>query len=272
MAKPVKNAGVRRPASTKSAPQGFAKVDAIAEQAADDAAAEPASAGVAATASIPAILAAPADKAASTPVATAAAPLAQSAAPVVEAAAPVVEATATQIETVADTVSETVQQTADAVDTATETVASTAQKDVTLMATAFESPKALNDFNDRAKGALEKGGKVVADMGEFAKGNVEALVESTRIAAKGFETMGQDAAEYTRTSFEGMTANLRTLASVKSPTEFFKLQNDYMRSAFDQMVQQTSKSTEAFMKLAGDAAQPLSSRMAVAVEKVKTAA
>ena len=98
------------------------------------------------------------------------------------------------------------------------------------------------------------------------------MVEAGKIAAKGFETLGQDNADYTRRSFEGMTATVKSLASIKSPTEFFKLQGDYMRSAFDGAVAQTSKNTEAFIKLASDAAQPLSNRFAVAVEKVKTAA
>jgi len=62
------------------------------------------------------------------------------------------------------------------------------------------------------------------------------------------------------------------MSSVKSPADFFKLQSDFVRQSFDAIVAETSKNTEAMMKLAGDAAQPLSSRFAVAVEKVKTAA
>ena len=128
------------------------------------------------------------------------------------------------------------------------------------------------EWNDRTKAAVEKSTKLVEEANEFAKGNVEALVESGRIAAKGFETMGQDAAEYSRRSFESATAALKSLAAVKSPTEFFKLQSDYLRGAFDSYVAEASKHTEAMIKLASDAAQPLSNRVAVAAEKVKTAA
>ena len=59
---------------------------------------------------------------------------------------------------------------------------------------------------------------------------------------------------------------------MKSPAEFFKLHSDYVRGVFDSYVAEASKNTEAMMKLAGDAAQPLSNRFAVAAEKVKTAA
>lgn len=128
------------------------------------------------------------------------------------------------------------------------------------------------DVNDRTKTAMEKGSKMIEEMNAFSKGNIEALVESSKIAAKGIETLGQDAAEYSRKQFESATAAMKTLASVKSPTDFLKLQSDYMRSAFDAMVAETSKNTESMLKLAGEIAQPISNRVAVAAEKIKVAA
>ncbi len=128
------------------------------------------------------------------------------------------------------------------------------------------------DFNDRATAAFEKGTKLFDEFNDFAKGNVEAFAESSKIAAKGFESFGQDAADYGRKSFENATAAAKQFASVKSPTELFKLQGDYARTAFDSIVAETSKNTEALLKLAGDIAQPLSNRAAVAAEKIKIGA
>lgn len=128
------------------------------------------------------------------------------------------------------------------------------------------------EMNDRAKTAMEKNAKLVEEFNDFAKGNVEALVESGKIAAKGLESLGHDAAEYGRKNFETASATLKQLASAKSPTDFFKLQGDFMRQAFDSMVAEASKNTEAMIKLAGDAAQPLSNRLAVAADKVKVTA
>ncbi|MBN2972618.1 phasin family protein [Roseomonas aeriglobus] len=216
--------------------------------------------------SVPAAIAAPAK---ATPrVAKATAPVAQAAAPVADVAAPVVEAATAAVAAVAEPITQAVETAV----TATPKVAPTVEKDVTKMATQFETPKMFTDVSERAKAMFSKSQSAVADMGEFSKGNVEAMVESGKIAAKGFETLGQDAADYTRRSFETMTSAFKTLASVKSPTEFFQLQSEYVRSAFDQAVAQSSKNTEAMIKLASDAAQPLSNRFAVAVEKVKTAA
>lgn len=206
-------------------------------------------------------------------------PIAAEVAPVIETPAvePVIETVTETAEVVAETLTETVEEAAAPVaqiieDTAAQ-MAETATKGTDIMETTIEKTQALfADFNERAKATVEKNTKLAGEFTDFAKGNVEALVESGKIAAKGFEALGQDAAEYSRKSFENATATLKSLSSVKTPADFFKLQSDYVRASFDSVVAETSKNTEAFIKLAGDAAQPISSRFAVAVEKVKTAA
>jgi phasin family protein len=131
---------------------------------------------------------------------------------------------------------------------------------------------AFTDATDRAKGAVDKSQKLLQEASEFGKGNIEALVESSKIAARGLETLGQDAAAYAKKSFEEATTVAKTLTSVKSPTEFFKLHSDYVRSSFDALVQHSSHNAEAVLKLAGEVVQPLSNRVALAAEKLKVAA
>jgi hypothetical protein len=128
----------------------------------------------------------------------------------------------------------------------------------------------IADMNDKAKAAMEKSTKIAEDMSEIAKGNMEAVVESSRIAAKGVEAFGQDAAEYSRKHFEKATTVFKSFASVKSPAEFLQLQSELFTSAFDNLASETAKNSEAMLKLAGDIAQPISSRVAVVTEKVKS--
>lgn len=126
------------------------------------------------------------------------------------------------------------------------------------------------DMNDKAKSAMEKSSKAMEEIGDIAKGNVEAVVESSKIAAKGFENIGQNAAEYGRVSFEKTSATLKSFASIKSPAEFFQLQSELVTSAFDTLASETAKTSEAMLKLAGEIAQPISSRVAVVSDKIKT--
>jgi phasin family protein len=142
----------------------------------------------------------------------------------------------------------------------------------TIKKTAAQAETLFAEINDRTKAAIEKNSKMFDEINDFAKGNVEAVVESSKIAAKGFENLGQNAAEYGRTSFEQASQAVKSFAAAKSPSDFFQLHSDYVRSAFDALVAETSKNTETLLKLAGEVAQPLSNRAAVAVEKVKLAA
>lgn len=153
--------------------------------------------------------------------------------------------------------------------------AAPAQKDKMMDAMKTTTDKAkdmIAQANERTKTAVDKSQKMFGEINDFSKGNIEAIVESSKIAARGIEAMGQDAVAYAKTSFEDATAAAKKLASVKSPTDFMKLQSDFVRSSFDMMVAHTSKSTEAMLKLAGEVAQPISNRVSLAAEKIKIAA
>lgn len=161
--------------------------------------------------------------------------------------------------------------------TAPAKVADTVSKGPMIMATTFDSMTAkpaamLGEMNERTKVAMEKSSKMVEDMTDFAKGNVEAIVEAGRIATKGAEEIAKYTAEYGRTSIEKANSTAKQFAGVKSPTEFFKMQGDYTKQLLDSMVAESSKFTESYMKLLGEIAQPISNRVAVAAEKVKIAA
>ncbi|MDB5663073.1 MAG: phasin family protein [Sphingomonas bacterium] len=129
----------------------------------------------------------------------------------------------------------------------------------------------FGDVNERAKTAVEKSTKIAEEMAELTKGNVEALVASGRVAAKGAESMTQEVAEYSKKNFESATGALKSFAAVKSPTELFQLQSEFAKSSFDTMVAEASKVSESMLKLMGEIAQPLSTRYAVAAEKMKSA-
>jgi phasin family protein len=129
----------------------------------------------------------------------------------------------------------------------------------------------FGDVNERAKTAMERNARLAEEVTELAKGNVEALVASTKVAAKGVETIGQEVAEFSRKSFEDASAALKGFADVKSPTDLFRLQSDFARSQFDMIVAESSKLSETMLKLAGQVAEPITGRYSVAAERVRSA-
>lgn len=167
--------------------------------------------------------------------------------------------TTNTIQTGAKTMNETIQKTQEATQQA-------AQK-------ATEQFRgAMTDANERGKVAMEKGARFVEEMADLTRGNLEAMVASQKTAAKYVETLSQGAADYGRRSFEEASSALKSFAEVKSPTDFFRLQSDYARSAFDQMVAESSRVTETVVKMAGDVAEPMTSRYSVAAERLKAVA
>ncbi len=128
------------------------------------------------------------------------------------------------------------------------------------------------DIREKAGEAAEKGKKFAGEAVEFNKANVEAMVEAGKIAAKGAQELGQTNFEYAKSNFAEVQAAVKEVTAVKSPTDFVKLQGDFARKGFDIAVAQTSKNTEALVKLANDMFQPLSNRFAVAADYFKKAA
>ncbi|MDP9056407.1 MAG: phasin family protein [Pseudomonadota bacterium] len=131
---------------------------------------------------------------------------------------------------------------------------------------------AFSEAQDKAKAAYEKSTVAMGDASEFAKGNVEALVESSKILASGLQELTTELVAESREAFETLTAEVKTIAGVKSPADFFKLQSELMRKQMDTLMANGTKHSEAFIKLATDAVAPISGRVSLAVEKVKAAA
>jgi hypothetical protein len=156
-------------------------------------------------------------------------------------------------------------------------IAAPKQKDIFIMtATTTEMTEtiqtAMKDAAEKAKAALEKSQAALGDMGAFTKGNMEAVVESTKILATGLQEMSKSYVAETKTVVETMSAEIKDLASVKSPAEFFEKQNAMLRKQFDAAMAVSSKNSEAMLKLASEAFQPISNRVSLAVEKIKQAA
>ncbi len=141
----------------------------------------------------------------------------------------------------------------------------------TAEATSAKVTAMFNDLNDRSKSALTKGSKLIEDYADLTKGNLEAVGASTRAAAKGAETIAQNIAEYSRKNFEEATKALKGLTAVKSPTEAFQLQSEFAKNAFESMIAEASRASETVVKIWGDVLEPLSSRAAVATDKVRSA-
>jgi len=126
------------------------------------------------------------------------------------------------------------------------------------------------DAGERGQELVKKSQKVAEELADLTRANVEAIVESGRVAAEGARSIGQDVVAISRDGVEQAADAIRSLAEAKSPTEYLQLQGEFARASFDRAVAETSKLAEQMVKLAGQAFQPISNRATANAERFNT--
>jgi len=131
---------------------------------------------------------------------------------------------------------------------------------------------AVSEMQTRTQAAYDKSTEAMGEMTEFAKGNVEAVAETGKVFAESLQGMSKTLADEAKSAYETATADMKEMAAIKSPTELFQLQGKIMRRNLDLLIANSTKHADAAMKLANDAAAPITSRVNVATEKLSKVA
>lgn len=121
-----------------------------------------------------------------------------------------------------------------------------------------------------AKTLVERSQKMASEAAELARGNVEAMAASARIAAQNAGTLSQDVAELGRKGFEGASEAMKSFAEAKSPVELLRLQGEFAKTYMETVMSEGARLSETILKLAGEAIEPVSTRMTANADKVKS--
>jgi phasin family protein len=124
------------------------------------------------------------------------------------------------------------------------------------------------DAGERGQEAVKRSQRAIEELTEVSKGNVEALVDAGKIAVEGARSLGQDVVDTGREGIEQAAGAVRALAEAKSASEFIQLQSEFARAQFDRFVAESSRLTETFVKLAGEAIQPIQTRATLNAERI----
>ncbi len=120
------------------------------------------------------------------------------------------------------------------------------------------------------KESMAKAMKTTEEMMAFSQGNLEALIKAGQIVAAGMQDFSKHFVSSTQASVEETVAMTKAFAGVKSVKEAVDLQTGFTRSMMEKAVSETTKMTDASMKLTEQAIAPLTARMTLAVEKFST--
>ncbi|PWC32657.1 phasin family protein [Azospirillum sp. TSO35-2] len=104
------------------------------------------------------------------------------------------------------------------------------------------------------------------ELSVLTKGNVDAVVKSGTIVAKGAEEAGKQVAAFTQSSLEKSVSTGKALLAVKTIQELIELQSAFAKASFDALVSESSKLQELSVKIANEALAPISERVTLTVD------
>ena len=110
------------------------------------------------------------------------------------------------------------------------------------------------------------------DFAAIGKDNLEALTASSKIWLAGVQDLTKQVAATAKASLEESVATFKALTTVKSVQEAIELQTTYSKTAISKALAESTKLTEASLKLTEQAMAPITARMAVAVGAFSKAA
>ena len=91
---------------------------------------------------------------------------------------------------------------------------------------------------------------------KFSKDNVDAALKSFGLVSKGAQAIAVETTEFAKKSFEQSTATLEKLAGVRSLDKAVEIQTDYIKSAMEGFVAQSTKLGELYANVAKEAFKP----------------
>ena len=129
-----------------------------------------------------------------------------------------------------------------------------------------KATKGLETSQAKLKENMEKAVKQSEEMLAFTQGNLEAMMKAAQIYAAGVQDLSKHLAATGKTSIEESVSFTKSLMGVKSVKEAVDLQTGFAKSTIEKAVTETSKITDATVKLTEQAVAPLTARIALAVE------
>lgn len=110
--------------------------------------------------------------------------------------------------------------------------------------------------------------KAAEDAAEFSRGNLEALTKASQLYVTGVQDLSRQAMAMFQAFSEHAIEGVKAMSAMKSMKDAADFQASFTKTAFERAVNDTTKISEAAMKLAETSIEPISARMTLAMEKI----
>ena len=137
-----------------------------------------------------------------------------------------------------------------------------AQQAMTMAQTRFK------DVAAKSREAMEMGLKAVDVAAATSRSNVDALLESSRMASGALEAIARDVADYAKQRADRTTAAARALTEAKSVPELMQMQGDFARAEFAATIAESTRLSQAMFAAVGAMFAPLQQQAMAAAQAV----
>ena len=144
---------------------------------------------------------------------------------------------------------------------------------------AAQAKKIVEDSTAQARVAVEKtmetANKTAGDMmkaaeeaAEFGRGNFEAISKASQLYVTGVQDLSRQTIAMFQAFSEQAIEGVKALSAMKSLKDAADFQASFTKTAFERAMNDTTKLSEAAIKLAETSIEPISARMTLAMEKM----
>jgi hypothetical protein len=91
---------------------------------------------------------------------------------------------------------------------------------------------------------------------KLGKDSLNATVKALEVATTGTQAIVVDTADYAKKSFEQTASTFEKLVGVKSLDKAIEVQTEYVKSAYEGFIAQSTKTRDLYAKLAQDSLAP----------------
>ncbi|MBX9752451.1 MAG: TIGR01841 family phasin [Roseococcus sp.] len=144
---------------------------------------------------------------------------------------------------------------------------------------AASAKKIVEDSTAQARVAVEKtmetANKTAGDMlkaaeeaAEFSRGNLEAITKASQLYVTGVQDLSRQTMAMFQAFSEHAIEGVKAMSTMKSLKDAADFQATFTKTAFERAVNDTTKISEAALKLAETSIEPISARMTLAMEKI----
>lgn len=136
-----------------------------------------------------------------------------------------------------------------------------------VQASAQAARKNMEQTMESTRKQFEEASKHYGDFAVFGRENMEACVAASTAAAKGVEAINAELFKFSKGIYEANLAAYKSFSGIKSPKEFFEINNDLVKSRYEDAVSEVNKLNDIATSTANDVVAPINARMSDAAER-----